>query len=131
MSSSISSDIAVLLNVTQDHLDRHTSFEEYKAIKNKVFTQSKLVIKGGQSISSTEECIYFQEIFKDYDYCFDVLKEEWPLHDIENIKAAISILFAYLVLNQEVSFYDKSERESFIKDCLRILNSFQRILNKY
>ena len=131
LSSSISSDIAVLLNVTQDHLDRHSSFKEYKAIKNKVFNQSKLVIKGGQSSSSTEECIYFQEIFRDYDYCFDVLKEEWPLHDIENIKAAISILFAYLVLNQEVSFYDKSERESFIKDCLRILNSFQRLPHRY
>jgi UDP-N-acetylmuramoylalanine--D-glutamate ligase len=30
-----------------------------------------------------------------------------------------------------VSFYDKSERESFIKDCLRILNSFQRLPHRY
>ena len=131
LSSSISSDIAVLLNVTQDHLDRHSSFEEYKGIKNKVFIQSKLAIREGQSSLSTEKCIYFQEIFKDYDYCFDDLKYEWPLHDLENIKATISILFAYLVLNEEINFYDKPQRESFIKDCLRILNSYQRLPHRY
>ena len=131
LSSSLSSDIAVLLNVTQDHLDRHSSFEEYKGIKNKVFTESKLAIREGQSHSSTEKCIYFQEIFKDYDYYFDDLKDEWPLHDVDNIKATISILYAYLVLNQEINFYDKPQRESFIKDCLRILNSFQRLPHRY
>ena len=131
LSSSISSDIAVLLNVTQDHLDRHSSLEEYKSIKNKVFIQSKLAIREGQSSSSTEKCIYFQEIFKDYDYCFDDLKYEWPLHDVENIKATISILFAYLVLNEEINFYDKPQRKSFIKDCLRILNSYQRLPHRY
>ena len=131
LSSSISSDIAVLLNVTQDHLDRHSSFEDYKAIKNRVFNESKIAIKDDQSNLSTKECFYFKEIFNEYDYCFNDLKDEWSLHDIENIKAAISILLAYLVLKQEISFNNKLKWESFIKDCLNILNSFERLAHRY
>jgi UDP-N-acetylmuramoylalanine--D-glutamate ligase len=131
LSSSISSDIAVLLNVTQDHLDRHSSFEDYKSIKNKVFNESKLVIKDGRTDLSTKKCFYFKEIFYEYDYCFDDLKGVWPLHDIENIKAAISILLAYLVLKKEISFNDKSKWKSFIVDCLDILDSFQRLAHRY
>ena len=63
LSSSISSDIAVLLNVTQDHLDRHSSFEDYKSIKKKIFNESKLVIKDGRSDLSTKDCFYFKEIW--------------------------------------------------------------------
>tara|TARA_B100001146_G_C16186281_1_gene436982 strand:+ start:997 stop:2295 length:1299 start_codon:yes stop_codon:yes gene_type:complete len=131
LSSSISSDIAVLLNVTQDHLDRHSSFEEYKAIKNKVFNESKIVIKDDLSGLSTKKCLYFKEIFNEYINCFDDLHDEWPLHDIENIKATISILLAYLVLKQEISFDDRSEWKYFIKNCLGILNSFQRLPHRY
>ncbi|GIS75890.1 MAG: hypothetical protein CM1200mP12_16090 [Gammaproteobacteria bacterium] len=32
----LKSDIGVLLNVEQDHLDRHHSFESYKKVKEKV-----------------------------------------------------------------------------------------------
>ena len=39
-------DIACLLNVSEDHLDRHVSLEEYKEIKEKVFYNSKISILG-------------------------------------------------------------------------------------
>jgi len=131
LSSSISSDIAVLLNVTQDHLDRHSSFEDYKSIKKKIFNESKLAIKDGRPDVSTKECFYFKEIFNEFNYCFDGLTGIWPLHDIENIKAAISILLAYLILKEEISFNDRSNWESFIVDCLDILESFQRLAHRY
>ncbi len=39
-------DIACLLNVAEDHLDRHLSLQEYKEIKEKVFSKSKIKITG-------------------------------------------------------------------------------------
>ena len=39
-------EIACLLNVSEDHLDRHVSLEEYKEIKEKVFSHCKIEIRG-------------------------------------------------------------------------------------
>ena len=39
-------DIACLLNVSEDHLDRHVSLDEYKEIKEKVFSNCKIEILG-------------------------------------------------------------------------------------
>ena len=39
-------EIACLLNVSEDHLDRHVSLEEYKEIKEKVFSNCKIKILG-------------------------------------------------------------------------------------
>ncbi len=34
-------DIACVLNIEQDHIDRHGSFDEYKKVKNKIFQNTK------------------------------------------------------------------------------------------
>ena len=131
LSSSISSDISVLLNVSQDHLDRHSSFDGYKKVKKKIFNKSKLKIKESSSDLSTEGCFYYKDIFNEYIHCFDGLSDIWALHDIENIKAAISILLAYLICVEKLSFEDRSDWEIFIKDCLNILNSFNRLPHRF
>ena len=38
LTENIKPEIAVLLNISQDHLDRHSSIEEYRDIKSRIFT---------------------------------------------------------------------------------------------
>ena len=102
-----------------------------KRLKKKIFNKSKLKIKESSSDLSTEGCFYYKEIFNEYIHCFDGLSDIWALHDIENIKAAISILLAYLISVEELSFEDRSDWEIFIKECLFILNSFNRLPHRF
>ena len=46
LSPTFAPDISVLLNVTPDHIDRHGSFENYKAIKEKLLDSGKTQIRG-------------------------------------------------------------------------------------
>ncbi len=41
LSRSFAPDIACVLNIEEDHLDRHESFEEYKRVKSKIFQNFK------------------------------------------------------------------------------------------
>ena len=41
LSRNFKPDVACVLNITEDHIDRHGSFEEYKKIKNKIFQHKK------------------------------------------------------------------------------------------
>ena len=44
ISDNLKSDLSILLNISEDHLDRHKSFENYKDIKNSIFNNSKISI---------------------------------------------------------------------------------------
>lgn len=51
---SINSTIAVLLNITPDHIDRHGSYSEYRKIKAKILMSDGLKVIGTDSIASKE-----------------------------------------------------------------------------
>ncbi|QKX03365.1 UDP-N-acetylmuramoyl-L-alanine--D-glutamate ligase [Wolbachia endosymbiont of Litomosoides sigmodontis] len=46
MASMVKIDISVLLNITQDHIDRHGSMKNYIAIKSKLISSSKVAVIG-------------------------------------------------------------------------------------
>ena len=50
LSTFISSSVGVLLNVSQDHLDRHKSLEEYEKVKKKILSNTKLALVGDKKI---------------------------------------------------------------------------------
>lgn len=49
LSPTIAPDIGVLLNVTYDHVDRHGTFEAYRAIKERLVEQSAVAVLGHAS----------------------------------------------------------------------------------
>lgn len=52
MCSNLSSSIACILNITEDHLDRHGSIENYKKIKQKIYKNCKVCIFNREDIST-------------------------------------------------------------------------------
>ena len=44
ISDNLKSDLSILLNISEDHLDRHKTFDNYKNIKNSIFNNSKISI---------------------------------------------------------------------------------------
>ena len=55
------SEVAVLLNITPDHLDRHKDFESYVKVKNKILKKSKISIANEK----------FKELITKSDYFFE------------------------------------------------------------
>ena len=88
-------DIGLLLNIEQDHLDRHKNFEDYKDIKYSILKNSRHNI-------SFEKMNFFSKDFINYKN-FKLPKElsnseifkYWPSHDIENLKASLATLDCY------------------------------------
>jgi UDP-N-acetylmuramoylalanine--D-glutamate ligase len=72
-------DIGVLLNVTPDHIDRHGSFENYFAIKNRMMEGAKHRVYGAEANAE----------FKTFD------EHEFPrlpgVHNQQNIKAVLDV----------------------------------------
>ncbi|MDA9636184.1 Mur ligase family protein [SAR86 cluster bacterium] len=62
ISSDLESDIAVVLNISVDHLDKHDSFNEYAGLKNSIFKKAKKTIgsKSDKFISDKLD-IYFED----------------------------------------------------------------------
>lgn len=103
LTQSLDCDVAVLLNVTPDHLDRYEDFEAYAASKRRLFEMQSAEhcsLYGGQSppgfldLEEQEDWIaYFDDIVLRADE-----QSKWPSlqgpHNLENAKAAIAVCIA-------------------------------------
>jgi UDP-N-acetylmuramoylalanine--D-glutamate ligase len=99
---SLDCDVAVLLNITPDHLDRHAGFEAYVASKVRLLdmqTGRHIMVISRESQSSFEE--YEERWFEDHDRVFGIGADEiddqtqWPAlqgpHNAENAAAAMAV----------------------------------------
>ena len=99
-------EIGLLLNIEQDHLDRHDTFENYKEIKEKVLKNSTFNI-------SFDKNNYFDKNFKNYNqlklpknFIESSVFSNWPLHDIQNLKASIEVLKVFIANFKSVDLND-------------------------
>ena len=88
-------DIGLLLNIEEDHIDRHSNFENYKKIKYSVLKNSFFNI-------SFDSNNLFQKDFRNYkninlplDLFESKIFKKWPIHDINNLKASLAVIDCY------------------------------------
>lgn len=131
------SDIAVLLNIQQDHLDRHLSFERYSQIKQRILLNTNTGLVGIKDLNPELLC---KENILNYEDLLEPLKKEisssinkeWPLHELENVKAVISIYIALEALygNLDINKIEK-ENLSLIKKNINLIHSFVRLPHRF
>ena len=62
-SSGLESEIGILLNVEEDHIDRHKSFEIYKSLKLRVLQKSNINISKLENKIAGKEFYDYEEYF--------------------------------------------------------------------
>lgn len=148
-SKNLKSDIGVLLNVEQDHLDRHLSFESYKKIKERILLNSKAALATKEVLRSigcepAKERLFgilpkggmafnFEDVTKPFVrdiYEIFLELDDWPFHEIVNIKAVLSIGLVLETLMEKKEITDLY-LEEFVGKCLEALISFKRLKHRY
>ena len=93
---SLDCDVAVLLNITPDHLDRYDSFEAYSASKERLFQMQS---KDQFAILGPFVDIAWSQLPRHIDFCpegYDSDQPQWPSlqgpHNLENAVAAIEVV---------------------------------------
>jgi UDP-N-acetylmuramoylalanine--D-glutamate ligase len=137
LTQSLDCDVAVLLNITPDHLDRYESFEAYAASKMRLFEMQSadhLSLHGGRSppgfLDATEPSDNW------IAYIDDMVvtgQQKWPAlqgpHNLQNAKAALAVCLsldipAKFILEGERTYPGLPHRmERFReKDCVTFVN---------
>ena len=133
----LKSDIAVLLNIGQDHLDRHKSLKEYRRIKQKILKRTRIGLVGQKDIK--KDFMDYSNIYN-FDNLLDPFHKEissltdkdWPFHDLKNIKAVIGILMAMEEIKGNINLINSKENKtSLVKKGLNNLKSFKRLPHRY
>jgi len=133
----LNSDIGVLLNVEQDHLDRHGSFDNYKKLKEKVLFGCSVGLTGKEillSIESTgEKILSFEDLTKPFRKKIDSLfKSDWPDHEILNIHSVLSIVLVFETLKNKKTLSEVLvEQSGLINKCAETLKSFKRLEHRF
>ena len=136
-SNNLLSDVAVLLNIDQDHLDRHHSIDNYRKIKEKILQGCNIGLTGVNHIKSKDlrqkKIINFIDFLDPLNKDIDrSLGNEWPYHEIINIKAALSILLVLQAIKKKENLNDLIKAESnLIKKSLDSVKSFKRLQHRF
>ena len=108
-------DIGLLLNIEQDHMDRYSSYQDYKNIKFLVLKYALFNI----SYDDADGRLSNPLNYKDMDIPQVVLElptfKDWPMHDIENLRASLAVLKCY---------YENFDNSSF--DELNLAKTLER-----
>ena len=117
LTQSLDCDVAVLLNITPDHLDRYDSFEAYAASKMRLFEmqsgdhtavarvaewyggnsfEGAVHRRGGSYVSIIDNA--FEGARGDPEFLMATEQDEWPSlqgpHNLENVSAAMEVSYA-------------------------------------
>ncbi len=125
-------EIGLLLNIEEDHIDRHFNFENYKKIKYSVLKNSSFNI-------SFDSNNLFQKDFRNYkninlpmDLFESKIFKKWPIHDIENLKASLAVIDCYCENFTNLSLEDfnvTKELESAFDEFLKPPHRFEFLGN--
>jgi len=108
LTRSLSCDVAVVLNITPDHLDRYESFEAYGASKARLIEMSPRV-----AVVNSADCLQFPFFGREDDppiFFIDHIavhrQSEWPTlqgpHNAQNAAAAIAVCEALHVAEHRI-----------------------------
>ena len=126
-SSRLNSDIGILLNISQDHIDRHKSYSTYKSLKKRVLKDSKTRITSDYHRVDRMSFIDYEKSFKDEDFLKNPIFEKWPIHDINNLKAALTALDVVLhESNRSTVSSHRGTSMPLLDEAFSIISSFKR-----
>jgi UDP-N-acetylmuramoylalanine--D-glutamate ligase len=112
LTQSLDCDVAVLLNITPDHLDRYRDFEDYAAAKARLFTMQAREHRAIISIADTPSALIARALSAKGEqlikiapgFCMD--QSRWPRlqgpHNAQNALAAINVAEALGVPNPAI-----------------------------
>ena len=89
-------DIGLLLNIEEDHLDRHLDIEDYRSLKNSVLKKAEINISYNDRNLFSKTFINYKAIILPIEFAESSIFKDWPSHDIENLKASVAVLEALL-----------------------------------
>tara|TARA_Y100001970_G_scaffold102665_1_gene128898 strand:+ start:97 stop:1383 length:1287 start_codon:yes stop_codon:yes gene_type:complete len=127
-SSRLESDIGILLNVEEDHIDRHKSFEIYKSLKLRVLQESNINISKLENKIEGKEFYDYENYFTESHFLNNQTLKKWPIHDVFNLKAA---LLALQFILEEKENLELSDVNIFLDKAIRIIASFKKLPHRF
>ncbi len=85
-------DIGLLLNIEEDHLDRHADIENYRKVKNSVLKNADINISYNDRNLFSKTFLNYKTIILPNELAESTIFNDWPSHDIENLKASVAVL---------------------------------------
>ncbi len=85
-------DIGLLLNIEEDHLDRHADIEDYRNVKNSVLKNADINISYNDKNLFSKRFINYKTIILPDELAESSIFNSWLSHDIENLKASVAVL---------------------------------------
>ena len=122
-SSRLESEIGILLNLEEDHLDRHKSFEIYKSLKRRVLEESNINISKLENEIIGKKFYDYENYFLESHFTNHKTLEKWPVHDVSNLKAAL-VAVKFILKHKENSGI--SDVRDFLNKAIGIIASFKK-----
>ena len=92
-------DIGLLLNIEEDHLDKHADIEDYRNVKNSVLKKADINISYNDRNLFSKTFLNYKAITLPNGLAESSIFNDWPSHDIENLKASVAVLEALIELS--------------------------------
>ncbi len=127
-SSRLESEIGILLNIEEDHIDRHKSFEIYKSIKLRVLQESNFNISKLEHKIAGKEFYDYENYFPEPYILNNPALEKWPVHDVFNLKASLSALKFILEDKENLEILDVND---FLDKAIGIIASFKKLPHRF
>ena len=89
-------DIGLLLNIEEDHLDKHADIEDYRNVKNSVLKNADINISYNDRNLFSKTFLNYKTIILPNELAESSIFNNWPSHDIENLKACVAVLEAFI-----------------------------------
>ena len=89
-------DIGLLLNIEEDHLDKHADIEVYRNLKNSVLKNADINISYNDRNLFSKTFLNYKTIILPNELAESSIFNDWPSHDIENLKASVAVLEALI-----------------------------------
>ena len=89
-------DIGLLLNIEEDHLDKHADIEDYRNVKNSVLKKADINISYNDRNLFSKTFLNYKTIILPNELAESSIFNDWPSHDIENLKASVAVLEALI-----------------------------------
>ena len=122
-SSGLESEIGILLNVEEDHIDRHKSFEIYKSLKLRVLQKSNINISKLENKIAGKEFYDYEEYFPESHILNNPTLKKWPIHDVSNLKASLLALKFILEKKENLEISDVND---FLDKAIGVIASFKK-----